>query len=295
MSTFFGQKYQTEEILNLRNQIKSQNNLTNISVGLLGGLLMPSHSPFLIYQTWKSHKTLSFIKNKNPWSAFKHILNRDGFFSFYVGCIPYTAYLIIKGRFDTFKFDDYQIEGYVPKNESVNTKENLFNFFIGGVSLGFLGTLVAYPLWNIAIRMMLDIEPVRQYENFRDCVMKVYESEGFIGFFKGVQYDLVYDVFNAALKTLKFYLKMENNQNEVVKHYPNLALTFFEMNITYAFEVMKSRAVIGYEWPQNLGLFGFLGEIYTGFLYHAVVVNGPTVVGLGLAYSYNVFKQSGII
>lgn len=291
MSILFSQRQDTRTIKAAIAQNKSQMFLTNLGIGAFGALLMPTHVPFVLYQTWDMHKTFKSqgIK-KDIFAGFMHILRRDGIFSYFNGFLPYATSIIVKNELDIFKYQLYQTKGILPINLAPNTKANLLKVFFGSLSLSILGTIVSSPFWNISTRMMLDSDPVRQYNGVIDCILKIYGSEGFFGFFNGIHYDFLHDAFSSLMKVVKFYLKIEDNMSEVIRHVPNLFLTFIELNVTYPLEVLKVRKIVGYEWAEDLSTFETISDSFDGFFYHSLLVNGPSVLMMAGMYIYDNLK-----
>lgn len=125
--------------------------------------------------------------------------------------------------------------------------------------------MLTFPLENIWLRIITDVEPVPKYSGILDCIQKVFTNEGLQGFFNGFAWAISKALFKSAVKTLSYYLRLktENGAAKSILYYP---FSVIEETIEYAFDTLKVRSAVGLPlFSKNATGLGKLFDIYSGF------------------------------
>jgi len=150
-------------------------------------------------------------QHKNILSSATILIKQTNGTGFFRGLtIPFFTY----GGFNAALFGIY---GSVLKTleNALETKEaSLLNVFIAGTISGTLLTVPANPME--VIRIKLQTYPKNEFKSVQDCVRKIIKTDGYLGFFKGVNTSLLRDSSSYGIYFLSFeYLRRMGRDNEL--------------------------------------------------------------------------------
>ncbi|XP_063920061.1 mitochondrial thiamine pyrophosphate carrier-like isoform X1 [Zophobas morio] len=153
--------------------------------------------------------------------AFTTIVRNEGFFALYRGMLPTFFQIAPHGG---VQFMCYRLFNNFYKYLTDTTDTTFVSSFLSGSFAGFCGKTAVYPLDLAKKRMQIQgFEHGRssfgaffKCSGLYDCLVKIYEVEGFSGLFKGLSPSILKAVFTTALyfSTYETICKLLASQRE---------------------------------------------------------------------------------
>lgn len=181
--------------------------LVNFSCGAISGCSATLASfPFDVVRT----RLIAQSDNKRIYSgvlqAFSHIFRNEGIFVFYRGILPTFIQVAPHAgvQFMCYKLFDGMYRSFVNIDSSTYS---LSGTVISGSLAGLVAKTSIYPLDLVKKRMQvqgieqhrLDYGKAFVCKGMMDCLKRIYQTEGVLGFFKGLNPSLLKAVFTTAL------------------------------------------------------------------------------------------------
>jgi len=147
---------------------------------------------------WVVNTRLQLRSNRGIAGEFKAIVKEEGFGGLYKGLIP--ALILVSNP--SVQFVSYEKLRSLWRRQSGRTK-------LGGLEIFFLGALakliagvVTYPYLLVKSRLQSQSSTDAPYSGTIDAILKIFKSDGFLGFFKGMPSKMVQTVLGAAFMFL---------------------------------------------------------------------------------------------
>ena len=159
--------------------IKNNTNLTNFLSGTVGGIV----SMTAVYPLENIRSRFALQTNKNHYTSIIDVFRKTPLPQLYnglrmslLGFAPYNSL--------NFMFYNYFRKKYWKENEIYAVA---YQLFYGGLA-GCLSVSFTYPTDLIRRRLQLQgfDTNVPKYDGIKDCIRKIYKSEGIIGFYRGL-------------------------------------------------------------------------------------------------------------
>ncbi|KAN0033431.1 hypothetical protein ACTA71_002858 [Dictyostelium dimigraforme] len=208
--------------LKLRNK-QELGTIENLAIAALAGCA----NVLTTLPIWVVNTRLQINSDKGIVGQFKYIVKNEGFGGLYKGLIP--ALILVSNP--SVQFVSYEKLRALWRRQSGRTKlGGLEVFFLGAIAKLIAG-IVTYPYLLVKSRLQSQSgntsnnSESQQYKGTIDAIVKIFKSDGFLGFFKGMPSKMVQTVIGAAFMFLVkdkvvihsvailFYLKRLLNKN----------------------------------------------------------------------------------
>ncbi|KAN0018635.1 hypothetical protein ACTFIU_008563 [Dictyostelium citrinum] len=177
---------------------------------------------------WVVNTRLQINSDKGIVGQFKYIIKNEGFGGLYKGLIP--ALILVSNP--SVQFVSYEKLRALWRRQSGRAKLGGLEVFILGAIAKLIAGIVTYPYLLVKSRLQSQSgnasnpeSQQQQYKGTIDAIVKIFKSDGFLGFFKGMPSKMVQTVIGAAFMFLVkdkvvihsvailFYLKRLLNKN----------------------------------------------------------------------------------
>lgn len=196
--------------------------------------------------------------------GYRYLKMRDGVNSlwngFFLGAVTYG----VEFCEDEIKKYIFKMDDYIPKEDDEPTPGRVKKYFLGNFFSRLAIQLLTFPLENIWVRIITDVEPVSKYTGIIDCVQKVFKKEGFHGFYSGFVFAFCQTLLKASFKTLSYYLRLKTEVGcpKSPLMYP---FTAAEQVILFAVDTLKVRSIVGLPLvSKNVTGLGIIADVYSG-------------------------------
>lgn len=256
------------------------------------GFLAYSHPMWKVQKAMQIQDVLPYTINNqikftglsNGYSFFK---NRDGVNSLWNGFLFGAVFNIIDFCDEEFQKHIFKLDKYIPKEEDAPNSDRIWRYFKGNLMYQLIVGASLYPIYNMWIRMIGDIEPVAKYANIWDCAAKVWKHEGFRGFYTGFSWGLLKLVTRSVFKTIN-YIKQTKGNDGTARRPLLYPLQLFEESCVYAIDTIGARAILGLPLlAAGASGIGILPDIFSGFTVQLWSL-GPEFLCL---WAYTVFSK----
>eukprot|EP01121_Diplochlamys_sp_Union-15-3_P017643 TRINITY_DN6251_c0_g1_i1.p1 TRINITY_DN6251_c0_g1~~TRINITY_DN6251_c0_g1_i1.p1 ORF type:complete len:290 (-),score=15.68 TRINITY_DN6251_c0_g1_i1:173-1042(-) len=176
---------------------KENNNNWRLFSNVMSGFFISLISLSLVYPIDSARTILAVYPNRYSGinELFKYTVSTTGYSSLYRGFFV-TCIGVISYRFLYYTLYD------LCKHFSSSETDNSFSFsFIRGWITTIAAGLITYPLDTLRRRLSLDPEKLL-YSGTLDCTVKIWQEEGFSGFFGGSIVNIFRAVVNATCLAL---------------------------------------------------------------------------------------------
>jgi Mitochondrial carrier protein len=205
------------------------------------------------------------IKLTGLMDGYSFLKNRDGVNSLWNGVFFGAIYATIEFCDEEMKKEVFKLEKYIPKEEYEPTPERKLRHFKGNLFYGLAIGVTFYPFYNLWVRMCTDISPVPIYANSLDCVTKVWENEGFKGFYKGFSWYLVKTILKAFFETYN-YIHRTKDSFGCAKNNKYYALNGLQSVFRFPLETLVVRSILGLPLLlAGASTVDTVADLYSGF------------------------------
>ncbi|KAK5574876.1 hypothetical protein RB653_010130 [Dictyostelium firmibasis] len=192
--------------LKLRNK-QELGTIENLAIAALAG--MDKNSNFFscanvltTLPIWVVNTRLQINSDKGIVGQFKYIIKNEGFGGLYKGLIP--ALILVSNP--SVQFVSYEKLRALWRRQSGRTKLGGLEVFILGAIAKLIAGIVTYPYLLVKSRLQSQSgasgPESQQYKGTIDAIVKIFKSDGFLGFFKGMPSKMVQTVIGAAFMFL---------------------------------------------------------------------------------------------
>jgi solute carrier family 25 folate transporter 32 len=152
-------------------------------------------------QTESMHKE-NYRPSGGVLTAVKTIYKEEGLLSFYAGFKGVVANSFQSGLY--FSFCEILERFFISKFS--NDYSKLLSTFCASVVANIVSVALMYPNDNIVSRLQYQNLQNKVYDGYKDCAIKVFQKEGFSGFYKGCAASLIRSTISitAWMMTYKF-------------------------------------------------------------------------------------------
>ncbi|KAF2073537.1 hypothetical protein CYY_005156 [Polysphondylium violaceum] len=193
--------------------------IENLAIAALAG----SANVITTLPIWVVNTRLQLRSNKGIVGEFKSIVKEEGFGGLYKGLIP--ALILVSNP--SVQFVSYEKLRSLWRNKSGRSKLGALEIFFLGALAKLIAGVVTYPYLLVKSRLQSQSSTDAPYSGTFDAINKIFKSDGFLGFFKGMPSKMVQTVLGAAFMFLVkekistytifclFYLKRKLSQKRV--------------------------------------------------------------------------------
>lgn len=235
---------------NLLNQIKYEHLIAGISGGVTSTLILHPLDVIKIRFAVNDGRMNAIPKYYGIFSAFKTIYRQEGFKGLYKGVTPNILGAGASWGLYFFIYNAFKLQ--VQKG-NVDTKLSATTHLLIASEAGFITLLITNPIWIVKTRLCLQYggtSPVK-YNGTIDCLVKIYQTNGFKGYYKGLLPG-IFGVSHGAVQfmvyeELKKYHSQIYNQPISTKlgtlEYLTFAATskLMAAGLTYPYQVVRAR------------------------------------------------------
>jgi hypothetical protein len=205
------------------------------------------------------------IKLTGLRNGYSFLKLRDGVNSLWNGVFFAAIYGTLEFCDDEIKKDIFKLDKYIPKEEYEPTPERVWRHFKGNLFYGLSFGVALYPIFNLWTRMCTDISTVPIYENSLQCISKVWENEGFRGFYKGFSWYFLKSLVKASFETLTYYLQAKDSHG-CARNNKYYILNVLHSLFKYTIETVNTRSILGLPLTlANAPISDAFVDLYSGY------------------------------
>ncbi|EFA83084.1 transmembrane protein [Heterostelium album PN500] len=173
---------------------------------------------------WVVNTRLQLKSNKGIVDQFKTIIRDEGVGGLYNGLIP--ALILVSNP--SVQFVSYEKLRSIWKRYKGTSKLNSLEIFVLGAIAKLIAGVVTYPYLLVKSRLQATASSESPYKGTFDAITKIFKSDGFLGFFKGMPSKMVQTVLGAAFmflvkEKIVYYTVYEiNTEYNIIKYFPSV-------------------------------------------------------------------------
>ena len=224
-----------------------------LRLGLITSFRVPLDRMLLFHQTKDVNPYLikHEIKLSSVLDLYDYFKDRDGFFRLYI-CF-FSAFLntIIKSstgrlkrRLSSKVFKALGGRGklrYPSQSQKVTLRDTL-NYFIAMTASDLSVSLLYYPFESALHRLLADYEPLPQFDHLVDCLCKIVERDGFLGLYRGFQFEVLKKLVVNFRDTIFYWWKFNPNTSDGTLFSSSVSLV--GKVVWYALEALRNRSLV---------------------------------------------------
>ncbi|KAL4455846.1 hypothetical protein ABPG74_003256 [Tetrahymena malaccensis] len=192
--------------------VQQGDNLSYLKVSSLAGIITTiGTNPFWVVQT---RSVVGNQNNDNFLKIMLQMIQKEGIFSLFKG-LSASLILVINPivQFITYEYLKEKLSGSI-------SSQFLLYFICGAISKA-IATIITFPYQ--VIRTFTHVDKDKKSKSLSQIIKKIFEEQGFQGFFKGLSPKLIQTVLNSAfmlsfyeeiVKVISFYVTRKQNQME---------------------------------------------------------------------------------
>lgn len=170
---------------NIYSQIKYEHLVAGISGGVTSTLILHPLDVIKIRLAVNDGRMNAIPKYNGILNAFRMIYKQEGFTGLYKGCTPN---ILGAGASWGLYFFFYNGLKFQLQQGNIDTKLSAGTHLLAASEAGLVTLLITNPIWIVKTRLCLQYSsasPVK-YNGTIDCLVKIYQADGFKGYYKGL-------------------------------------------------------------------------------------------------------------
>lgn len=235
---------------NLFKNIKYEHLVAGISGGITSTLILHPLDVIKIRFAVNDGRMNTVPKYNGIINAFGKIYKYEGFKGLYKGVAPN---MIGAGASWGLYFFFYNALKLQLQKGNVDTKLGPGTHLLAASEAGFVTLLITNPIWIVKTRLCLqhDNSSIVRYKGTVDCLVKIYQADGFLGYYKG----LLPGIFGVSHGAVQFmvYEELKKQYSQIYNQplstklgtleYLSFAATskLIAAALTYPYQVVRAR------------------------------------------------------
>lgn len=170
---------------NIFNQIKYEHLIAGISGGVTSTLILHPLDVIKIRFAVNDGRMTTVPKYNGIINAFRTIYRQESFKGLYKGVAPN---ILGAGASWGLYFFFYNAIKLKLQKGNIDTKLGAGTHLLAASEAGFITLLITNPIWIVKTRLCLQYGSVStmKYTGTVDCLVKIYQADGFKGYYKGL-------------------------------------------------------------------------------------------------------------
>ncbi|CAG9837349.1 unnamed protein product [Diabrotica balteata] len=195
-------KKTTRESVSLLSQVKYEHLVAGLSGGITSTLVLHPLDVIKIRFAVNDGRLQSTPKYKGIANAFLTIFRQEGIRGLYQGVTPNVWGAGASWGLYFFFYDS--MKNWL-KEGNIDTKLSASTHLLVASQSGFMTLLLTNPVWVVKTRLCLQYAGHKKYDGMIDALIKIYQKEGFRGYYKG----LVPGIFGVSHGAVQFMVYEE--------------------------------------------------------------------------------------